>query len=101
VVVATPGRLAHQLKEVQGFTLGGVEFLVFDEADRLFEMGFAEQIKQVWRRVRVGVGGVFGGCLEGGLPLWWWWWWCVSLHLVAWCLKTELTHVRHGRGLRV
>ena len=54
MVVATPGRLAHQLGEVQGFTLGGVLFLVFDEADRLFEMGFAEQIKQVWRVYRWG-----------------------------------------------
>ena len=28
-------------------TLRGVEYLVFDEADRLFEMGFADQLKQV------------------------------------------------------
>lgn len=28
-------------------SLRGCEYLVFDEADRLFEMGFAEQLKQV------------------------------------------------------
>lgn len=28
-------------------SLKGVEYVVFDEADRLFEMGFAEQLKQV------------------------------------------------------
>eukprot|EP00775_Hariotina_reticulata_P000942 gene942-1267_t len=43
VIVATPGRLLHHLAEVQGFNLSAVEFCVFDEADRMFEMGFAEQ----------------------------------------------------------
>jgi ATP-dependent RNA helicase DDX54/DBP10 len=37
----------HHLQEVQGMSLRGCEYLVFDEADRLFEMGFAEQLKQV------------------------------------------------------
>jgi ATP-dependent RNA helicase DDX54/DBP10 len=49
VLVATPGRLAHHLAEVEGFSLRSVEYLVFDEADRLFEMGFAEQLRQVRR----------------------------------------------------
>jgi ATP-dependent RNA helicase DDX54/DBP10 len=44
VIVATPGRLLHHLAEVAGFGLGSVEFCVFDEADRMFEMGFAEQV---------------------------------------------------------
>jgi hypothetical protein len=43
VLVATPGRLLHHLSEIEGMGLGGVEYVVFDEADRLFEMGFAEQ----------------------------------------------------------
>lgn len=37
IIVATPGRLVHHLIEVQ-FSLQQVEFCVFDEADRLFEM---------------------------------------------------------------
>jgi hypothetical protein len=44
ILVATPGRLLHHLEEVAGFSLGAVEYCVFDEADRLFEMGFAEQV---------------------------------------------------------
>jgi ATP-dependent RNA helicase DDX54/DBP10 len=44
VIVATPGRLLHHLAEVAGFGLDSVEFCVFDEADRMFEMGFAEQV---------------------------------------------------------
>ncbi|PSC71287.1 DEAD-box ATP-dependent RNA helicase 29 [Micractinium conductrix] len=47
IIVATPGRLMHHLQEVEGMSLRGCEYLVFDEADRLFEMGFAEQLKQI------------------------------------------------------
>ena len=41
---AAPGRLLHHLSEVEGMGLRTVEYVVFDEADRLFEMGFAEQV---------------------------------------------------------
>ena len=47
VLIATPGRLLHHLSEVQGMNLKAVEMLVFDEADRLFELGFAEQLRQI------------------------------------------------------
>ena len=45
IVVATPGRLAHHLSEIPDLTLNGVQMIVLDEADRLFEMGFAQQIR--------------------------------------------------------
>ena len=45
VLVATPGRLMHLLREVPGFHLRAAEFIVFDEADRLFEMGFADHVR--------------------------------------------------------
>ena len=38
IIVATPGRLCHLLKEIKDFSLSRVEFFVLDEADRLFEM---------------------------------------------------------------
>ena len=47
IIVATPGRLAHHLNELSEFSLGMVECVVFDEADRLFEMGFAEQLNDI------------------------------------------------------
>ena len=47
VIVATPGRLAHHLSEVPDFHLRQCEVAVFDEADRLFEMGFAAQLRQI------------------------------------------------------
>ncbi len=49
VVVAAPGRLVHLLLEVKDFSLKEVEYLVFDEADRLFEMGFGPQINELLR----------------------------------------------------
>ena len=39
VIVATPGRLAHHLSEIPDFHLRHCDLVVFDEADRLFEMG--------------------------------------------------------------
>ncbi|CAM9214411.1 unnamed protein product, partial [Hapterophycus canaliculatus] len=51
IIIATPGRLMHHLQEVPEFTLRGVEVIVFDEADRLFEMGFAEQLREIMRGV--------------------------------------------------
>eukprot|EP00516_Mucochytrium_quahogii_P000327 CAMPEP_0203745518 /NCGR_PEP_ID=MMETSP0098-20131031/1229_1 /ASSEMBLY_ACC=CAM_ASM_000208 /TAXON_ID=96639 /ORGANISM=" , Strain NY0313808BC1" /LENGTH=865 /DNA_ID=CAMNT_0050633317 /DNA_START=301 /DNA_END=2895 /DNA_ORIENTATION=- len=47
IIVATPGRLVHLLSEVRDFQLKRVEMLVIDEADRLFEMGFAGQLKEI------------------------------------------------------
>lgn len=38
-------------QEVPEFTLRSVEVVVFDEADRLFEMGFAEQLREIMRGV--------------------------------------------------
>jgi len=47
IIVATPGRLAHHLSEIPDFHLRQCEMVVFDEADRLFEMGFAMQIRTI------------------------------------------------------
>lgn len=47
VIIATPGRLMHHLAEVDEMSLRTVEYVVFDEADRLFEMGFAEQLRKI------------------------------------------------------
>ncbi|AQZ09674.1 DBP10 (YDL031W) [Zygosaccharomyces parabailii] len=46
VIVATPGRFLH-LKVEMNLDLKSVEYVVFDEADRLFEMGFAEQLNEL------------------------------------------------------
>ncbi|KAK3198901.1 hypothetical protein Dsin_022316 [Dipteronia sinensis] len=47
VIIATPGRLMHHLSEVDDMSLKTVEYVVFDEADCLFGMGFAEQLHKI------------------------------------------------------
>ncbi len=51
VIICTPGRLMHHLKEIKELSLKSVEMVIFDEADRLFEMGFAEQIHEIMRTI--------------------------------------------------
>ncbi|RXM93005.1 ATP-dependent RNA helicase DDX54, partial [Acipenser ruthenus] len=49
-IIGTPGRLMHVVVEMN-LKLHSVEYVVFDEADRLFEMGFAEQLQGVIQRL--------------------------------------------------
>lgn len=46
IVIATPGRFLH-LKVEMGLDLSSMRYVVFDEADRLFEMGFAIQLTEI------------------------------------------------------
>jgi ATP-dependent RNA helicase DDX54/DBP10 len=46
VIIATPGRFLH-LKVEMNLDLSSIEYVVFDEADRLFEMGFASQLSEI------------------------------------------------------
>ncbi|CAK0824969.1 unnamed protein product [Prorocentrum cordatum] len=50
LVVATPGRLVDFLDtEQSSCSLSGVRFLIFDEADRMLDDGFDEQVRRVGR----------------------------------------------------
>eukprot|EP00049_Salpingoeca_infusionum_P005520 m.93138 g.93138 ORF g.93138 m.93138 type:complete len:842 (+) comp12995_c3_seq2:51-2576(+) len=53
IVIATPGRFLHLVVEME-LALVTVEQVVFDEADRLFEMGFAEQLSEILVRLPKG-----------------------------------------------
>jgi ATP-dependent RNA helicase DDX54/DBP10 len=46
IVIATPGRFLH-LKVEMNLDLASIRYVVFDEADRLFEMGFATQLTEI------------------------------------------------------
>jgi ATP-dependent RNA helicase DDX54/DBP10 len=46
IVIATPGRFLH-LKVEMSLDLSSMRYVVFDEADRLFEMGFAAQLGEI------------------------------------------------------
>jgi len=47
VVIATPGRLADHIENNSTFSLDKVKYLVLDEADRLLEGGFDEQLATI------------------------------------------------------
>ncbi|MFM8316225.1 MAG: DEAD/DEAH box helicase, partial [Deltaproteobacteria bacterium] len=49
-IVATPGRLNDHLQEGT-VDLSGINFLVLDEVDRMLDMGFAPQIKEIMKHV--------------------------------------------------
>lgn len=46
IVIATPGRFLH-LKVEMDLDISSIKYVVFDEADRLFEMGFAAQLAEI------------------------------------------------------
>ena len=47
IVIATPGRLIDHIKNTPSFTLDSIEVLILDEADRLLEEAFLDQIKEI------------------------------------------------------
>ncbi len=49
IIIMTPGRFMQHITETN-FSLRKVEFVIFDEADYLFEMGFQEQIKMILKK---------------------------------------------------
>ena len=50
ILVATPGRLMDLLKN-RAVTLDWVEVLVLDEADRMLDMGFINDIRKIVARL--------------------------------------------------
>ena len=49
LLVATPGRLLDHLRNSTGFVFDNLQCLVIDEADRILEIGFEEEIQAIVR----------------------------------------------------
>lgn len=49
-MIATPGRLIDHLKNTPSFGLDSIEVLILDEADRMLDEYFAEQMKEIVRQ---------------------------------------------------
>lgn len=47
ILVGTPGRLCDHLLHTESFKLDKVKWLVLDEADRLFELGYEKDVKKI------------------------------------------------------
>lgn len=45
--VATPGRLLDHLTNTRGFLFRNLQMLVIDEADRILEIGFEEDMHRI------------------------------------------------------
>ncbi|KAI9497270.1 ATP-dependent RNA helicase HAS1 [Zychaea mexicana] len=49
LLIATPGRLLDHLQNTRGFVFKNLKALVIDEADRILEVGFEEEMRQIIR----------------------------------------------------
>nr|KAI8742262.1 ATP-dependent RNA helicase DDX18-like [Biomphalaria glabrata] len=49
ILVATPGRLLDHLQNTKDFLFKNLQCLIIDEADRILDMGFEEEMKQIIR----------------------------------------------------
>ncbi|KAM5152940.1 ATP-dependent RNA helicase DDX18 isoform 1-T1 [Mantella aurantiaca] len=47
IIVATPGRLLDHMQNTPGFMYKNLQCLVIDEADRILEVGFEQEMKQI------------------------------------------------------
>ncbi len=50
IVIATPGRLISHIQN-SGVDLSGVKYLILDEADRMLDMGFSDDINKIVARL--------------------------------------------------
>lgn len=51
LLVSTPGRLLDHLQNTKGFIFKNLKCLVIDEADRILEVGFEEEMKQIIKQL--------------------------------------------------
>lgn len=47
LIIATPGRLLDHLQNTKGFLFKNLKALIIDEADRILEIGFEEEMAQI------------------------------------------------------
>ncbi|KAF2078272.1 hypothetical protein CYY_000462 [Polysphondylium violaceum] len=47
IVVGTPGRVIYHLENTKGFNLRSIKYFIMDEADRLFNQDFEEEINKI------------------------------------------------------
>ncbi|EEB08572.1 ATP-dependent RNA helicase Ddx27/Drs1 [Schizosaccharomyces japonicus yFS275] len=47
IIIATPGRFIDHVRNSQGFSVDNIEIMVIDEADRMLEDGFADELNEI------------------------------------------------------
>ena len=48
VIIATPGRLVDHLENTRGFNLRSLRYLIMDEADRILNMDFEDEVRHIF-----------------------------------------------------
>jgi ATP-dependent RNA helicase DDX10/DBP4 len=51
IIICTPGRLLQHMNETATFDGDNLKVLVFDEVDRLMDMGFKDDIDQIMMNI--------------------------------------------------
>ena len=54
VVICTPGRMIDHVRNGRSIHLEGVEILILDEADRLLELGFSDELEELVGHTPIG-----------------------------------------------
>ncbi len=54
LLVATPGRLLDHIQNTPGFVFKNLKCLIIDEADRILQIGFEEDMKQIIKALPKG-----------------------------------------------
>lgn len=54
LLIATPGRLLDHLENTKGFNTSNLRCLVIDEADRILEIGFEEEMRKIVAKLPTG-----------------------------------------------
>ena len=54
IVIATPGRFIDHMRNSASFAIESLEILVLDEADRMLEDGFADELDEILRTIPKG-----------------------------------------------
>ncbi|CAA6659292.1 unnamed protein product [Spirodela intermedia] len=68
ILVATPGRLLDHLKNTSAFLHKNLHWIVFDEADRILELGFGKAIEEIIEFLRSDESGSDRKLRTGELP---------------------------------
>ncbi|KAG8182407.1 hypothetical protein JTE90_018298 [Oedothorax gibbosus] len=51
IIIATPGRLVDHLENTKGFNLKALKFLIMDEADRILDMDFEQEVDKILKSI--------------------------------------------------
>lgn len=46
ILICTPGRLLYHLQNTQSLKLDNLQYMIFDEADRMLDLGFEKEMNQ-------------------------------------------------------